>query len=118
MQELGVAKALATEARLKEIREKKALLLGKKASIAAKEQVLLAKKEGNQAKFILDLEKIRTKLKEGEISDEQAGLLTKQAEADLDKDQIQLQSEIDNLKSEEMALEQELYGLGAKGYSN
>lgn len=118
MQEMGVAKALATEARLKEIREKKALLIEKKASIAAKEQVLLAKKEGKQEKFNLNIEKIKTKLKEGEISDEQAQLLMTQAEADLKKDDIAIQTEIDNLKTEEMALEQELYSLGAKGYGN
>ena len=118
MQEIGVAKALATEARLKEISDKKALLLEKKASIAAKEQVLLAKKEGIQEKFNLNIEKIKTKLKEGEISDEQAQLLMKQAESDLTKDDVTLKSEINNLKTEEMALEQELYSLGAKGYGN
>ena len=118
MKEIGVAKALATEARLKEIRDKKAALLEKKATIAAKEQVLLAKKEGKQEKFNLNIEKIRTKLKEGEISDEQAQLLMQQAETDLKKDEATIQTEIDNLKSEEMALEQELYTLGAKGYGN
>ena len=118
MQELAYEKALQTENRLKLISEKKKALYDKQAQIAAKKEVINAKKLGEIEKFNLNIEKIKTKLKEGEISDEQAALLQKQAESDLSKSESVLQAELNQLQTEEISLRSELFSLGEKTSSS
>lgn len=112
MQELSYQQQLKTEQNLQIIREKKINLHKIKEAIATKTQTLELKRQTKESRKKLEFDKISTKLKEGEISDEEATLMQKQVENDLMKEEVQLQKEIDALDSERIQIESELFALG------
>ena len=88
------------------------------ALIAAKKQIIEEKKRNIVSKKGLDLEKIKTKLREHEISDEQAAALEAQVEADALKDEAALQQEIADLTAEQVGLNSQLDSLGQTNAAN
>lgn len=118
MKELGYAKALNLEARLKQIHETKALLASKRAEIAQKKHLLGLKQETKEEERQAKLEGIQQKLKKGTMTAEQAEVEIATINSEYAKTEAELKAEIGILESQELALETQLVSLGAQSSGN
>lgn len=112
MQETMYSKIQAAAERQRQVVQLKARQSELKALIAAKQQVILEKQQTNQDKKQLKFTTIKEKLERKELTTAEAEMAYKQAEADANKTELELEKELGDLKSEMISNEMTLTTLG------
>jgi glucan-binding YG repeat protein len=112
MQEAMYSKIQAAAERQRQVAQLKARQSELKALIAAKQQVILEKQQTNQDKKQLKFTTIKEKLERKELTTAEAEMAYKQAEADANKTELELEKELGDLKSEMISNEMTLTTLG------